>query len=220
MTNYPLTWPAGWKRTAAADRQQARFSKKVWNRSTMNPGDGYYRTARVTIAEGTKRGLEQLQKMGMHQDDIVISTNLELRQDGLPRSNQKAPADQGVAVYWKKRKDAQHKVMAIDQYTTVADNLAAIAATLEAMRAIERHGGAVILERVFQGFQALPAPNTWRAVMGFAEDETPDFAVTVKARYHKLALQHHPDIKGGDDAKMQELNWAYGEAEKELIARL
>jgi len=47
--------------------------------------------------------------------------------------------------------------MAIDIYDTVAGNLAAVAATLDAMRAIERHGGAQILKRAFQGFKALPS---------------------------------------------------------------
>ncbi|KVD37855.1 hypothetical protein WJ41_22830 [Burkholderia ubonensis] len=62
----------------------------------------------------------------------------------------------GVAVYWETRAGAR-RVMAIDQYTRVADNLAAVAATLDAMRAIERHGGARILERAFTGFAALAA---------------------------------------------------------------
>jgi len=48
--------------------------------------------------------------------------------------------------------------MAIDRYSTVEGNLAAIAATLDAMRAIERHGATVILERTFADFMALPAP--------------------------------------------------------------
>ena len=43
--------------------------------------------------------------------------------------------------------------MAIDAYTRTADNLAAVAATLEAMRAIERHGGAQILERAAREIQ-------------------------------------------------------------------
>jgi hypothetical protein len=47
--------------------------------------------------------------------------------------------------------------------TRAADNLAAIAATLEAMRAIDRHGGATILNRAFTGFTALPPPaDCWK----------------------------------------------------------
>ena len=104
--------------------------------------------------------------------------------------------------------------MAVDRYTRVEQNLAAIAATLDAMRAIERHGGAVILERAFSGFVSLPAPNTWRSVLGFQEDAGVSLD-RAKAEYRELSMRHHPD-KGGSESKMKELNWAMSEAEKEL----
>jgi hypothetical protein len=72
-----------------------------------------------------------------------------------------------VAVYWIKTGRKQMKCMAIDRYGRVADNMAAIAATIEAMRAIERHGSAEILERAFLGFQALPEPEQWWQVLEF-----------------------------------------------------
>lgn len=212
MTAYPLTWPAGWKRTAAVHRRAAKFSQRIWINSPG--GQGYHRNSAVTVAGGTKRVLKELHSMGIHRDDVVISTNLELRLDGLPRSDQKEPADPGVAVYWKKRKESQHKVMAIDLYMTTADNLAAVAATLDAMRAIERHGGALILERAFTGFTALPAPNTWRAILGFTDDAAPTLE-QVKYQYRQEAMGAHPD-HGGTDAKMADLNWAMQEAEREL----
>lgn len=213
MTKYPLTWPTGWRRTPAHQRRGARFTKRTY---VPSEGGGYHRTGEVTVSEGTTRILASLQKMGIGADAIVISTNLELRLDGLPRSGQREPADPGVAVYWKKRKDAQHKVMAIDQYDRIADNLAAIAATLEAMRAIERHGGAVILERAFTGFTALPMPNSWRSVLGYPDESTPTLQ-HVKDTYRLLAKGNHPDV-GGIEARMKELNWAMAEAEKELAA--
>jgi hypothetical protein len=43
-----------------------------------------------------------------------------------------------AAVYWETRR-RECRVMAIDRYTTVADNVPAIAATLDAMRAFECH---------------------------------------------------------------------------------
>jgi hypothetical protein len=107
--------------------------------------------------------------------------------------------------------------MAIDQYVKVADNLAAIAATLDAMRAIERHGGAQILDRAFTGFIALPAPTdkkTWREVMGFEPFEVVN-AHVIRARYRKLAFERHPD-KGGSHDAMVELNGALTEAEEAI----
>jgi hypothetical protein len=197
MTNYPLAWPAGWRRTKS--RKDANFKRGG---------------QRLSIADGVKRVIEQLRLFGIPDWNIVVSTNVKPRLDGLPLSNQVEPQDPGVAVYWKKEKDTQHKVMATDRYVKMADNLAAIAATLDAMRAIERHGGAVIMERAFTGFLSLPAPNTWRAVLSFQESEEPDLE-TVRNMYRNLAREVHPDL-GGTDARMAELNWAMAEAEKEL----
>ncbi|MGN5479481.1 hypothetical protein ACTMU2_29065 [Cupriavidus basilensis] len=102
----------------------------------------------LTVSDGVNRVLDELGRLGARPGSIIISTNVAVRLDGLPRSGQREPADPGAAVYWQDRSGAP-RVMAIDQYRSVADNLAAIAATLEAMRAIERHGGAQILERAF-----------------------------------------------------------------------
>jgi hypothetical protein len=71
--------------------------------------------------------------MGVDRQDVVISTNVRTRLDGLPRSGEPEPSDRGAAVYWEDQK-RKRRVMAIDRYGKVADNLAAIAATLDAMR--------------------------------------------------------------------------------------
>jgi hypothetical protein len=90
--------------------------------------------------------------------------------------------------------------MAIDQYWRVADNLAAIAATLEAMRAIERHGGATILERAFLGFAALPekASKPWREVLGIDPNQSATTEL-VTSRFRALLKVHHPDVGGKDE---------------------
>jgi hypothetical protein len=204
MTKYPLSWPAGWKRTLK--RKRATFNKKVAD------SFGTYRASEVSITEGVKRVLEQLRALGVEDGDAIISTNLRTRLDGLPRGDQKQPDDPGAAVYWQRRHDQSHKVMAIDCYDRVADNLAAIAATLDAMRAIERHGGAVILERAFTGFEALPSPNDWRHVLGFQDTPTLEQA---RQRYKDLAKSRHPDV-GGSETSMKELNAAWASAQREL----
>lgn len=146
--------------------------------------------------------------------NVIISTNVPLRLDGMPRSD-KEPADPGAAVYWKKNDKSQMRCMAIDRYTRVADNLAAIAATLEAMRAIERHGGGAILERAFLGFAALPerASQHWRETLGVTLAQPT--IQHIEDRFRALAQVHHPD-KGGDRNKFEEIVQARDAARLEL----
>lgn len=210
---YPLAWPVGWKRTQPGDRVPGHFG----TRKASMPG-GYKMLRDITIAEATDRLLSEMIRMGIPRNDIVVSTNLVLRMDGLPRSEQRAPADPGAAVYW--RDGAHQRCMAIDRYRSVEDNLAAIAATIEAMRAIERHGGAVILDRAFAGFAALPAPGarSWREVLGFMNEDRPSLAA-VKERYRRIASESHPD-KHPDDPeaarRMVDINRAWEEAQEAL----
>ena len=209
---YPLQWPAGWPRTAAGATQHGKFGTKA-----QRPGQHWASTVSITVAQATQRVLDELARMGIGRDDVVISTNLALRLDGLPRSGQGAPRDAGAAVYWQTR-NGDRRVMAIDRYHKVEDNLAAIAATLDAMRAIERHGGARVLERAFTGFTALPAPSaarSWRTVMGYEMCEMPT-EDNLRRRFRSLAAVRHPDRNGGSDAAMSELNVALAEAQKEI----
>lgn len=210
-TRYPLQWPVGWKRTAY--RSEAKFSKH---------GN------RLSVADGVARVMLELERLGVSENDVVISTNLQTRLDGLPRSDQSNPGDPGVCVYWQRRKQPM-QCMAIDMYYRVADNLAAVAASLEAMRAIERHGGAVIMDRAFTGFTALPAPivasmkRPWREVLGLdtGGHVTPD---EVRARWKHLASVNHPDKatseadRGARETRMADINVARDEALKEIQA--
>lgn len=201
---YPLEWPLGWRRTPAAKRKQGRFTKL---------GHGEYKIQRpLTVGDGVERVIDELSRMGVARRDVIISTNVRTRLDGLPRSGERLPDDPGAAVYWRRNKISS--VIAIDMYTSVADNLAAIAATLDAMRAIARHGSAEVMERTFTGFIALPPPATgWRAVLGSCT--TLDEA---RAAYRRLASINHPDRRGGDDAAMKKVNAAWEQAQKELQA--
>lgn len=205
---YPLTWPDGWRRTAPSDRKIAQFGTRR--------GVPEYRTKRqVTVAEAVDRVRAELFRMGI--EAIIISTNVEVRQDGLPYSNRREPRDPGAAVYWRAA-SGREQCMAIDRYDRVADNLAAIAATIEALRAIERHGGAEILDRAFRGFAALPEATAmhpaWRVVFGFALNA----AVTLEemeSKFRELARQHHPDA-GGEEDQMRALIQARSQARAEL----
>jgi len=184
---FPLAWPPGWRRTQS--RKGAQFS--TYGRE-------------LAVIDGLKRVISELERLGVtSRDDIVVSTNLRTRLDGLPRSDQAEPTDPGAAVYWQRGKKTE--CIAIDRYKRVADNLAAIAATLEAMRAIERHGGAEILDRAFTGFAALPAPEQPFQVLGIGANAT---RAEIDAAWRKLAAENHPDRPGGDADKMARINAA------------
>lgn len=164
----------------------------------------------VTIAQGVQRVRAELALLRADVDaGVVISSNLALRLDGFPRSDQREPGDPGGAVYWLAK--TATRCIAIDRYDRVADNLAAIAATLDAMRAIERHGGAAIVDRAFTGFTALPAPESnWRAILGACVDLD-----EARANYRRLRSLYHPD-NGGDPALFHKVERAWEAAQIEL----
>ncbi len=201
LSNYPLCWPDGWPRTARVDQKYGHFKNY-----------GYP----VTIAKAIERILNHLGMMGIRRDDVLISTNVASRLDGLPRSDQPKPVDAGAAAYWRKGQDGPMQCMAIDIYAEVESNLCAIAATIEAMRAIERHGGAQIQERAFRGFAALPASTSrpWRDVLGMGPGAF--LSQDVETVYRKLSKERHPDVEGGSHEAMAELNRARDEARAEL----
>lgn len=215
---FPLSWPAGWKRTAPAYRTRARFGKQKTVDGGFNRADGtrasWKQRGEVTIAEAVGRIRAELARMGISDDDLVISTDLQLRLDGLPRSGQRDPGDPGVAVYWTDAAMPNNppRCMAIDRYDRVADNLAAVAATLDAMRAIERHGGAEILNRAFTGFTALAAPegSHWSEVLGVQRDARP---AEVEAAYRRRRSEVHPD-RGGAPGEFDAVQRAWEQASR------
>jgi hypothetical protein len=197
---YPLQWPEGWPRTPRFRRKNGRFSKKNQLSLARN----------LTIADAGERLRYEVGRLGVADGDVVISSNLQLTLSGHPRSGQRDPDDPGIAVYWQ-IKGAPMRVLAIDAYTKVHDNIAAIAATLEAMRAVERHGGAQILERAFTGFTALPSPDRrWWDVLQVTAAAS---RTEIEVNYRRLARDRHPDNGGSNDA-MSELNRARDEALK------
>src|SRR5258708_29715263 len=125
-------------------------------------------------------------------------------------------ADPGVTVYFQLA--GKPHCMPCGTYNRVADNLAAVAAHIEATRAIERHGVATLSE-MFAGFMALPPPSAarpWRQLLGLHRENGVTLE-TVEARYRQLARERHPDT-GCDHAMMAELNAARAAARQELGA--
>jgi hypothetical protein len=206
-TRYPLCWPANWKRTTS--RASAQFGK------TDAGVNDYKRKARLSILDAIDRIADELRRMSVKEEDVIVSTNIPLNLSGTPRGDRGEPSDPGAAIYWSHKGKSQ--CMAIDRYTRVADNLAAIAATLEALRAIERHGGGSILERAFIGFAALPASTgkPWREVLRFTAGHNYSRDV-IEDRFRRLARELHPDKAEGDHDSMVELNAARAAALAEL----
>lgn len=192
---YPLDWPIGWKRTER--RRDGGF--RVGGGKIGASG------RRVEIDDAVARVYDTLALMGVKEDSVTISTNI--RPSLGSRAGSIQVKDPGVTVYWTD-KQARPRCMAIDQYIRVPDNLAAVAATLEAMRAIERHGGAEILDRAFTGFTALPAPQQWFHVLGVKPDASES---EIRSAYRTLVSKHHPD-RGGDPERMAEINRANDQA--------
>lgn len=205
VARYPLTWPATWPRTAPGRRQFARFNTKRVDKP--------YQTKRaLTVAEAVSRLLAELQRFGVREGDIVV-TNVPTRLDGLPYSNAAEPSDPGVAVYFRLR--GADRVLACDRYTKVAGNLAAVAAHIEALRAIARYGVGTV-EQAFAGYTALPPPPEvdWPVVLGVPRSASPD---QIQERFRALAFTAHPDRGGSTDA-MARLNAARDAALRERSA--
>lgn len=178
---YPLAWPPGVPRT------------KVPARSAFGE---------VTIHRATQELVWEIERM--HGRLPVISTNLELRNDGLPYSKQRPITDHGVAAYFTRR--GRQLVFACDRWDRVEHNMRAITKTIDALRGIERWGSSDLMERAFTGFEALPAPSAdhWWMVLGV--DPTATSGAITRA-YREKARAAHPD-QGGSTAEMARLNAA------------
>ena len=218
---YPLQWPTGVPRTPAHERQRARFSKR--STSTSQYGDRTFTSTSnkpLTLTQALQRlggAIGGYTRTGhewvIDPDDVVVSTNLKVRLDGLPRSGQRTPDDPGVAVYFTMH--GEQRCIPCDKWDRIEDNIAGIAGALDALRSVERWVNDSHVRAAFTGFAALPAPGAsehWRDVLGLKNGAGAD---AVRARYRELAMTAHPD-RGGSESAMVRLNRARAEALREL----
>ncbi len=193
MEAYPLKWPEGWPR-----HKGAHSSDRIFRGPTFH-WDRVFRGL-----------LEEVRRIG--GTDPIVSTNQPVRADGMPYAQQRNITDAGVALYFTRNK--KPLVMAQDRFFTVIGNMRSLTLAIDGLRQMERHGGAVMLERAFDGFVAIAPPSwkkPWREVFGVK----PDWSGDIKALYREKARNRHPDA-GGSDTLMAELNTAYAEARTEL----
>lgn len=208
VTRYPLQWPIGRPRTKVIDRESGAFSETKWTQSGETRIKRQVSVANTTALERLERQVEALGGA-----EPVMSSNLRLRLNGAPDLREE-PADPGVAVYFRFKGRAT--VLACDRYRRVADNIAAIAAHIDALRRISRYGVGT-LEQALAGYRALPADTAadWRNVFGFKEHEDVT-AEALQARFRERAATAHPD-KGGTDEMMMHVNRAREYALSELL---
>lgn len=184
---YPLHWPTGWPR--ARSRATARFQQRG-ERGWMK---------QVTIATARERLQRELDLLGASYP--TLSTNVELRLDGQPRSDRRDPDDPGVAVYF--RFQGRDIALACDKWDRVADNVAAIAKHIEAMRGMDRWGVGTAAQ-AFAGYERLAAPEHWTEILGVQRGSGRE---AINAAYRSKARDAHPDQGGSNDA-MARLNAA------------
>lgn len=192
---FPLSWPVGRPRTIRNKRESARFRQTG--------------SQRLTILDGVRRLRPEIEKLGGR--NVIVSSNVPVKSNGTPYSVQQDPEDVGVAVYFQLN-NIPH-VLCCDRWDRVADNLAAIASHIQAIRGQLRWGVADA-QQAFAGFQALPpaGPAHWSVVLGVSK--TANYA-SVRERWLELVRKHHPDL-GGNKDQAAEINAAWDRAQQDL----
>lgn len=191
IESYPLSWPTGHARTSELSRERARF------------GDH-------SMIEATRFVRHEFDLLPKARS-LVVSSNVELRLDGNPRSNRRAPDDPGIAVYFVL--GGEPHVLACDRWKLPEHNLWAIGMHVSAIRGQLRWGVGSVMQ-AFTGYRALPPAtqkSPWWAVLGLST--CPAEFGTARLAYRNLAKQLHPDA-GGDPEKFKALGAAMQEAEQ------
>ncbi|HZX79910.1 MAG TPA: hypothetical protein VFE72_03020 [Lysobacter sp.] len=205
---YPLRWPPGHPRTPPEKRTRAPFKTAP---------DAAYRNL-----------MDQLRLLGA--TDVILSSNLKLRQDGAPYAQQPRHNDEAIAIYFKRRvgKKVVDYAMGCDLFQRREHNMHALGLSIEALRGLERWGSTGMVERAFTGFQALPSPDAtpWWVEFGFDSRETVMAMATGEAKenlmpfrlaveavvtraYMRRRAETHPDRKGGNDYEFQRTQRAW-----------
>lgn len=203
-TDYPLHWPAGRPRTRDKERRGA-----LWKHDGRS----------ITLTEGRRRiraALSAITKArhSWRTTGIVLSLNIRFTQHGTRDKNisHRDPDDPGVALYFSL--DGQPLALACDRWDTVQDNMAAIAAHIDALRGQERWGVAD-LQQAFAGHAALPAPGAsrqepWWTILGTAADAT---SAEIDRAWRAKMATAHPD-RGGSHDEATRLNQARDEGKR------
>lgn len=184
---YPLAWPVGQPRTRYP--KSSNFSNH-------------------TVTQTHKEITRQLKLMGAR--NIVVSTNIPLKQDGTPRADyqRRTIEDKGIAIHFIY--NGNQRCMACDKWDTIEDNLWAMALSLDSMRGLERWGVSDILNRAFEGFKAITEVSSAISYWDVLDMEPTKDETTIRARYKELVTKTR-----GDETALRDLNVARDEALKQ-----
>lgn len=187
--SYPLQWPAGKKRIFYP--KASKFGRRSLDVVTK------ILLKEIKLLKGTL---------------VVISTDLRLRNDGLPYSNQAQPKDKGASIYFTH--NGKQMCFACDRWDRIEDNIYAVAMTVGALRGIERWGSGDMVQQAFTGFQAIPdMRNNCYSTLGVpATSNANDIMEAFRAR----AKLWHPDVRGGSVEQFNQLSEARDEALRRL----
>lgn len=199
-TKSQLLWPNDRPRTPPSARKAALFRQE----GSPLTFEGARRRLLETVSMITRSG------QNWRVLDMVLTTNIRVTQSGARDRNfsQREPDDVGAAFYFEL--DGKPHVLACDRWNTVAGNIGAIDAHIEALRGQERWGVAD-LRQAFAGHVALPPPDPWWAVLGVARSCSLDEA---SAAFRRLSKTMHPDA-GGQRADWDRLTAAFEAAKRE-----
>ncbi len=145
---FPLSWPAGWARTAPPARREADFI--------------------TALAQAVHKVTREARRLGA--GEVVISCNLPLKRDGFDADEVE---DVGAAVYFE-REETPYCIPA-DGWDRREDNLQSIAMTLEAIRALRRFATDDVVQAALKGLQIAPPANdaaSWWNILGLGYDAT------------------------------------------------
>lgn len=207
QTAFPLSWPTQWPRTEPYKRRGAPFHRHSYGADY--PGNRGHRT-KLSMNDAVDELYRNLRLIGVGDYNVIVSTNVQLRLDGVPYSNRAAPSDPGAAIFFKLK--GKPCVLACDKWNRVEDNLSAIARHIEALRGQERWGVGSV-EQAFAGYTALPPAGhtvgrSWWDILGCAHDAPYEVA---RDAFREKARAAHPD-SGGSNEAMALINGAWSEA--------
>jgi hypothetical protein len=202
ITRNPLCWPDNVARTAPQRRGYPGFKLR-------------------TLSEAASFVLAEINRINNRRwdfddDSVIISSNLRLKTDGTPYSQQGEPADTGIAVYftlriWRNGKIIERPiVMSCDRWIKTADNLYAIGKDIEAQRARTRWG-CTNYEQSFRGYMAIPehcGGPSWWDTLGISASATRE---VIESAYKQKAKTLHPD-RGGTSDQFSRLKQAFDQA--------